>query len=207
MRRALLLVALLAGCSTEIDVTLTFDPGTVSDADLARLTQLDIAVEGIEQAHKIATLDHARRDWRIVYQPRASSGTLRFLAGASDPTRQPDEGTFAAGTESVDIHGGAATPHGLRRAGATGLRRALQLSDFGRDHERHLQLLHLHLDSTTHYVEIMHNGVKILSQPGINVGAIVSFSIGAAQAAPPTNVYALHFDDVLVDDQPLTCAQ
>jgi hypothetical protein len=105
VRRAVLLAALLAGCNTEVDLTLTFDANTVLETDLDRLRLLEITVDGAEQAHKLVALENPLRSHSIVYLPRAHAGTLTFLAGASDPGTA-GEGWFAAGTASVDLSDG-----------------------------------------------------------------------------------------------------
>jgi hypothetical protein len=109
VKRALVVCALVAGCNTEVDVTLTFDPATVSDDDVKRLTYFDVTVDGVEHAHTVAAVAQPKRSERILYLPRVSSGTLNFLVGASDPTRT-GEGFFAAGTGSVDVEGGHGVP-------------------------------------------------------------------------------------------------
>jgi hypothetical protein len=100
--RALYALLLACGCSTQVDLTLTFDE-SVSDAQLASLRRLAFAVSGAETTTYDARVEQGRigRTARIIYVPAARTGTLRFSVDAIDPA--DDLTVIAHGEASADI--------------------------------------------------------------------------------------------------------
>lgn len=101
MRRALAAV-LLVGCShaaapAAIDLTVVADT-SVPDTALASMQSLGFVVSGVENAEASYPLLHPfadHRQERVVYQPKAKSGTLTFTVEASDAVGAPVAGGSA----------------------------------------------------------------------------------------------------------------
>ncbi len=95
MRRLVGIAVVLAGCArggpAPVDLTIVAD-SSLPDATVATMQHLDFAISGAETAHASYTLPQPfanGRQERVVYQPKARSGTIDIYVVASDGNGSP----------------------------------------------------------------------------------------------------------------------
>jgi len=105
-----LLALLIGGCAAgaEVDVTASFDP-SVSDADVARLSSIQVRVGGDEHAELEQSLPGApaQRRLRFTYRSGLSSGALELQGVGLDQNREVFVSTEVA---PVTLEAGRAVP-------------------------------------------------------------------------------------------------
>jgi hypothetical protein len=101
--RALLLIALAAGCGsgvTEVDLTMDLDQ-TVTAETLAKIKQFHFVVMNAEQFDTYVDVKPlgGARQWRLVYRPGVSTGRLDFQVTALDDSGDTEASGYKFGVE------------------------------------------------------------------------------------------------------------